>query len=165
MKKIFALMTVMATLLLTGSCSKDEERDPAEVKQLITSTDWAGYLTEEMHINWGNKWENNNQQNYVVIHFDAAGKGQQVEFKTEFMKEQTGYSDFNWIIEDGKIVITYSAKDWNRCYIDYNDVTLDSKTFSGYLWDYTNKDYRFVMKLNAISHFDWNSIDKNMTQQ
>jgi len=40
MKKIFALMTVMATLALMTSCSKD--KDPEEISKNITGTDWAG---------------------------------------------------------------------------------------------------------------------------
>ena len=69
MKKIFALMTVMAALALMTSCSKD--KDPEEISKNITGTDWAGFMTEERK-DMGN-WVNNGQQNFVVIHFIGTG--------------------------------------------------------------------------------------------
>ena len=160
MKKVFTIMTLFAALaIVTISCKDD--KDPEEVSKNITGTDWAGYLTEEKKN--GSSWEYNKQRNYAVIHFNGtstgtavptSGTGYQVEFKNEFMAEKTGYSNFSWRLEGGELKMAYQADDWNDTYIDYNDATVTSTVFNGYMYDYTG-NHRFRMELKANGSFDW----------
>ncbi len=157
MKKLFALMTVMAALALMTSCSKD--KDPEEISKNITGTDWAGFMTEERK-DMGN-WVNNGQQNFVVIHFIGTGTapkegtGYQVEFENSYMNSKTGYSNFKWKLEDGELRMEYEAKGWNNTYIDYNATTVTNTTLNGYMYDAVTGRHRFKMELTANGSFDW----------
>jgi len=158
MKKIISLMAVMATLALMTSCSKD--KDPEEVSKNITGTDWGGYLTEEKKN--GSQWEDNGQQNFVVIRFNGtgtaptSGTGYQVEFANSYMNDKTGYSNFKWRLENGELRMEYETKGWNNTYIDYNAAEVTTNTLKGFMYDAVTGKHRFRMELKANGSFDWN---------
>ena len=160
MKKFFSYMTMLAiAALMFTSCSKDEEMEPKDYAAILTSGDWRGYNRAEYRT-VGDEWEYNNEMPYVIMKFtriDAnavSGAGYQLEFKNDYMKEQTDKSRFTWIINDTKLFVNYENQGWEGVSVDYKNGDLSENHFSG-MW-YPRNNRRYVFDYTKHSDIDWN---------
>ena len=86
------------------------------------------------------------------------GTGRQLEFDNEYMREQTGYAEFNWRMTDDKIQISYSEQGWNDVYFEYNNCVIDGSQFKGDMFDYF--DHKYVFELYKTTFTDWSKYNK-----
>lgn len=162
MKKFFLFVAMVATVaLLNVSCKKDDKKDPQDVANNLIG-DWQGYVSG--YKKNGSQWDFNNERSYAVVRFLSSGNnaksgmGNQVEFKNEYMEEQWDYSEFAWKLEDDKIRISYLTDGWSDVYINFNDAELNSSTFKGEMYDYS--DHKYVFDLTKKTFNRWNEYVK-----
>ncbi len=160
MKKYFAIMVVVAAVILLTGCSKDDEKlSPQEFARLLTSTTWAG-THQSQHKSMGS-WSSNAPQDVVIV-FERAnasatsGTGYQLEFKSSSYTEDQfeRKSAISWEIHGDQFIINYAAG-WDKSYMIYtdNECHLNASSFSGIL--YTDSDHRFLYTYVKSSFNDW----------
>lgn len=143
-----AMIAMIASV--TVSCKKDDKKDPKDVAQLLTSGEWAGYVTGYKKNNA--QWDFNNERNYAVVHFNRTsenvtyGTGTQQEYKNEHSSEQSGYAEFTWSMTDNEIRIAYITDGWGDVYIKLDDCDITSSQFKGDMYDYY--DHKYVFDFN-----------------
>ena len=161
MKKILVFMAIIATAAtLCVGCKSDSKKDPQETINNLTGGDWQGYISG--YKKNGSQWDFNKERNYVILHFERTGElngtGRQLEFDNEYMREQTGYAEFNWRMTDDKIQISYSEQGWNDVYFEYNNCVIDGSQFKGDMFDYF--DHKYVFELYKTTFTDWSKYNK-----
>ena len=149
MKKIFNYITVAIIALTTATVFTSCDEDEMEAWTLDGT--WTGYVETYYRDRWG--WEGS--QYRTAMYFDKrntyGGTGYEVDYNVNSRYDDYYYSDFDWEVKNGEIIIYYADANWAPTYI--YDYKLTSSYFDGYMDDGTHHDIRF--RFNSDNSFRW----------